>query len=821
MAKNKNNMAPQEQPQGEQKQKKAKKNSHIPKDTFESIPYRSVYPNGIIESYDGRFSRSYSIPQANFDTEEEEDQERIFLEYEKVINSFGEGIIGQITVVNRSVDQDIVRNNILMRPSSDGFNDLREEWNDLLLGDMTGGKNNVSKNITINVSFDSRDIIDANDAIRRMDRTMAKNIRKVTHKDPEPVSIKDRLSLLYDIYNADSKLTFDKKATGYIDKYGNLDLKALARQGIYTKYLISPDSFTFNKSFFQCGEDVWGRAFYLDHLPSQLPTSLLDDLSNIPCNMIESITFIPINAAEASNMMKNRLREMNAQISRTQADAAKEGITNAGVVSAELQNAADQAKDLMSDVMKRDQRLFKVIALLVVLAPTKEELERQSKNLKSIVNGHLCQLRTLKGQQEQAFNTALPLAGQYIDQVDRILTTEGASVFIPFSVQDLNQMDGMYYGVNPISGNMIRYNKKNGSNYNSLVLGASGSGKSFLVKEELTQKFLTTDESIIVIDPEGEYASIGRELGGTVVEVSDNSKNHINPLDMDIQYSGQGENPIPMKCAEIETLIESMLGGGLMISPVAKSLIHRVGQIMYRGYYNHMKDMVKVGITCDREASPTLQDFFDLLTKQPEPEAQDLAASIETFCVGNYDFFAHRTNVELSNRLVVYDISKMTPGLKEPAMHVCMSDAWNTTIRNARKGLWTDLYIDEFHLFTKTKSSASFMKDIYKRARKWHGMPTAITQNVSDLFVNDEATALLSNSSFIIMMNQQPLDRATLGDMFHISPALLDFITDQPFGNGLIYNGTTIVPFENEFPKDTRMYELMDSNKKKEEEDDE
>ena len=794
--------------------------SRIPTDVMESIPYRSIYPNGIIEDYDGRFSKSYRLLDTNFDTEDEEKQENLVVAYEKVINSIDENMIGQLTIINRSIDQDMVRNSILMKPKSDGLNDLRAEWNDLFLNQINRGKNNLSKDKLFTISVAADDILTADDILKRVDRTMARNIRKITHQETDPLSIEDRLGVLYDIYNYDSGFPFVKKIEPITEK-GKIDWKKLGAHGIMSKELIAPDSMSFLATGFRFGGDgngngkneVFCKTFFLDHLPTQLSTSLLNDISDLGCNMITSVTFIQMDQDKAMSLIKNQLMGMNAQINRQQAAAAKDGISNGGVVSSELENARDQASELMGDVIKRNQKVFKTTCMITILASSKEELQQQAATLKSVVAGHLCHLRAMNNQMERAFNTCLPLAQMQVE-VDRIMTTEAASVFMPFSVQDMNQLDGIYYGINPISGNMIRYNRKRGSNYNALVLGTPGSGKSFIIKEEIMQRFLNSNDYIIIIDPEGEYVKLGERFGATIIDISLDGKNHINPLDMDMQYGGQSENPIPMKCDSIETLIESMVGGAEFISPAAKSIIHRVGRIIYQGYMNHMKDLLKQGITCDKAAMPTLRDFYMELSRQNDYQAQSLATAIESYCVGNLAIFSERTNVDTDNRMIIYNVHDMNSSMKELAMHVCMNDAWNHIIQNGMNNINTALYVDEFHLFTKTRTSAAFMKNIYKRARKWHGMPVAITQNISDMLVNDEAEAIIKNCSFIIMMNQSSMDRARLQVMYQISEQLMEYITDQPAGSGLIYNGNTIIPLENEIDPNTKMFALMDSRKK-------
>lgn len=788
---------------------KEKKKKRIPTTVMESIPYRSVYKNGIIEDYDGRFSKTYRLKNTNFDVEEIEKQESMVLAYERFINCIDENMIGQLTIINRSVDQDQIKNGILMKPKNDGQNWMRSEWNEIFSSHLESGKNNLTKDKLFTISVAASDIMAATDILKRADRDVAKNVHRINHQETMPLTIDERMEILYDIYRCGSALPFMRRVEPLLEN-GQINLDLLASHGMSSKELFAPDSMEFKSSMFSLGDDLYGKTFLLDHLPTRLSTSILNDISNLACNMITSVTFVQMDQDKASELIKTRTNSMNAQINRMQSDAAKEGIYNTGVVSAELENARDQASELMSDVLKRNQKIFKVTVLITLLAHTQEELSSQIEMLKSIVIPHLCLLRSLNNQMETAFNTSLPLAQMQIE-ANRILTTEASAVFMPFDIQDLNQVDGIYYGVNPISGNMIRYNRKTGPNYGALVFGASGSGKSFNVKEEILQVYLNTDDRIIIVDPEGEYVKIGEQIGATIIDLSAEGKTRLNPLDMNIQTGKNAENPISLKCDSVETLIEAMLGGEGSISPIERSIIQRVVRSIYRGYYIHMQDMVKRGITCDKAAMPTLQDLYAEMCKQKEPQAQYMATAIESYCVGNYALFAERTNIDTDNRVIIYLTNKLAGGMKEVGMHVCMDDTWNHVIDNSSKGYYTRIYIDEFHLYTKTRTSAAYMGDFYRRMRKFKGMPMAISQSVSDTFINTEAEAILKNSSFIVMMNQSPLDRDILQRMFNISTQMLEYITDQPPGSGLIYNGNVLVPMENEFPENTRLYSLMES----------
>ena len=796
--------------------KNAKKQNRIPTDVYETIPYRGVYQNGIIEDYDGHFSKMYRIPEINFDVEEEDKQESLVIKYEKLLNGIDDGMVGQLFVINRNIDPDEVRNNILFKPRNDGFNNLRGEFNSFFTSMLAEGHNNMIKEKYWVLSTEAANIVDANDILKRADRKVTSSLRSVCKVDVQPCTIKERLHLMYDIFNSQSQLPFDKKAEEFLDAHGDLDLKKMARAHVHSKSLISPDFFNFkpNKSVttFQLSENLYAQVGFVENLPTSLSTSIINDITNLSCNMIASVTYTQMAQAEAAKKIKDKLGAINNQINKQQMDAAKEGITNSGATSAELENARDATRDLIMDIARRDQRIFKTTLMCVVFAPTPEELRIQFANLKDIVGSHLCQLRPLGDRQELGFQMALPLAKDTLP-LHRILTTESACAFWPFSVTDLNQADGLVYGINPESQNMIRYNRKTGKNYNAIVLGESGSGKSYIIKEEWLQKFLKTDEKIIIIDPQGEYVGAVEEIGGTVITVSQNSKLHLNPLDMDIQYGGNGENPLPVKCAEIEALVGVMLGSEQLLGPVESNIIHKVGTNLYKGYYTHMQEMVKQGITCDKAAMPTLRDFYEDMTQVNDPAAQLLAQAIENYCIGSYAIFSDRTNVDIDAQVICYDVSDLKGVLKELGMHVCLTNAINTMIANGRKGKWSNLYIDEAHMFTKTKSAAAALQNLYKTIRKFKGAPTIITQNINDLLATDEAQALLENSSFIIMMNQSPTDRAILADMYGISSKLLEYITDQSYGHWLIYTGQIMVPFENAFPQDTRLNQIMRSQK--------
>ncbi len=786
----------------------------------DSIPFKDISKNGIIGDYTSRYSKTYKLSDVNFETEEDDSQEKMFLNWEKVINIIDHTSVGQLTVINKNIDMDVIRNEVLLKPNNlvvpedkkDLVNSLRDDINNKFINDLSQGKNNIKKESYLTVSIPANDIVDANTSFTRLDTQVSKAFRKIS-KEPLPaLNAKERLAIMYDAYyNVGEPLTFTKKMEK-LTVNGNLDFKKMAQNNIGFLDAIAPNGMTFSKDIMKIG-DNYARTYFIDSLPTELPVTFLNELTDVPCNMIASISWTQMDVATANNLIKQRMMDMNAAIGKQEADAMREGISNEGAVSSELINMRDEAKELMDDIRKRNMKSFLVTPLVTLIAPTKEELIGYEKMIKIMFTKFSCQLRLLENQQENAFNTSLPL-GQLNVADDRFLQSEATAVFFPFAVKDLNQEGGVDYGTNPLSHNMVRINRWHANSANGLFVGISGSGKSLQAKNQLLQQYFNSDDQILIIDPEGEYVPIAEELGGEIIRITYSNTSYINPMDMDIN-SGDGGNPIPKKCDELITLINTMMGTD-DISATMKSTITRAVNMTYREYYNHMLKLQTSGskITCDRDAMPTLANLFSELIKMNEPEAQYIAQAIESHCVGDGAIFSHRTNINPHNKLIVFDVSEMSDNMKDVAMQVAMSYCWNRIIENGSHAKRTNLYIDEFHLFTKNRISANYMANIYKRARKYHGAPTAITQNIKDMFVNDAAETIFANCTFICMTSQSPTDRPYLEKMLSLSSKQMDYITDQPPGCGLIYTGTTVVPFENDIDQSTEFFRLLDSRKK-------
>lgn len=781
--------------------KKTKDDVLLPKTAQQTVPYANVYRNGIIETKQNFFTKSYQLNDINFSVAPEEDQAKIFEKYGNMLNSFDDKTKLQIVINNRNADEKVLLDSVLCRMEQDDLNEYRVEMNDMITSKMSEGKNNLLSDKYLVVGIESEDIKNANIRFSRIDTDINQKFKDISDTqslDTSPQNIQARLKCLHDILNVGNEDSLSQ----------DIDFSALSSAGLTTKDVISPSGFRFERDHIRMG-DKFARVLYIKTLPSSLSTDFMEEVSSLPFNLTASFHFTPIRQDEAMKMINNQLTNIRSNVVDAQKNASKAGYS-ADLISPDLQHSREQAQYLLDDMRARNQKVFFFTTAIMHYADTLEELNKDSDALISLGNRFLCSIDKLFFQQELGFRTALPLCRNNLT-IKRLVTTEAASIFIPFSTKELMQKNGMYYGLNAISHNLLLFNRLQSKNQNGLILGQPGSGKSFSAKREMINVYLTTQDDIYVIDPESEYAYMAKLLGGSVIHLEAGSKIYINPFDMDINYAdsdeGSGADPVTLKSDYICMLCETAMGGKYEITNIQRSIIDRCVIELYKPYLQHMRTLQQ-NVTCDTSASPTMDDFYELLMSQAEPEAQNIALALEIYCRGSQDIFAHRTNVDINNRFTVYDIKDIA-GMKEIGLQVCLNHIWNKIIENQSKNIRTWFYIDEFHVLTKTQSSAEFLQSIWKRARKWGGVPTAITQNVEDLLKSEASRAIINNCEFILMLSQSPIDRSSLASMYHISNAQLNYITNSPPGQGLIYNGEAIIPFIDNFPKDTKLYEIM------------
>lgn len=797
------------------KKKTAKKGVKLPKTVQESIPYTRIYDNGVIETSPGTFTKSYRLEDMNFKVAADSVQISLYQRYEMLLNSFAPTTHFQILIQNHMTDKRTSINDIRFMPQRDGLNRHRSAMNELLLDKMGEGKNSLTQNKYLIVSVEDDSVNHAMQVLGAIDTDVDKAIRAINRDiQTPPMTIEERLRVLHGFYNQDNESVFEntKSRTGT----PKFSLDQVYASGITSKDVIGPSGMEFRPNYFRLG-NCYGRALYLESVSNWLSTDFLADLSNLQQSQAISIYYEPIETSQAMKLVKNHLLNINAQLTAEQKRAANDGLPGE-LYSAETIRSREQAEDLLQEMVGRDQKLFYAAMTVCVFAESKTELEEATRLVTTVANNYMCPIKTLIFQQEYGLNAALPLC-QYDLFTKRLYTSESGAVFMPYNSQELFQKDGVFYGLNQTTNSMILYDRRSGKNYNGLIFGESGAGKSFIAKCEMFSLLLRSDKNrIYIIDPEREYCDMVTLLGGEVIDLSPGSKTFVNPLDMDLDYSGD-KDPVSMKSDYIFSMIEIMLGPGRALDPKAKSIVDRCVKNIYRGYLKHL-DSVREHhpeITCDREAMPTLSNLYNELLLQPEPEAHTVAGILEIYATGSLATFAHRSNVETDKRIVVYDISKLGSGMKELGLHICLNDVWNVMIENRKKDLWTYFYIDEFHLLLQSDSAASFLVQIWKRARKWNGIPTGIMQNTEDLLRSADSRNIINNSSFIIMMSLQQIDRSNLGDLLNIPEGLLHYITNGQPGQGLIYNGKTIIPFNHTIDPDKNadLYDIMSSSQSK------
>ena len=752
----------------------------LPKSVQDAIPIRRLWPDGIFQ-FGSKFSKTIRFTDINYAIASKEDKTSMFLGYSELLNALDTGSTTKITINNKRLNRQNFEQEILIPRQDDYLDGYRAEYNSMLMDKVTDSSNSVVQERYVTLSVHRKKVEEAR---AFFDRVTADVATRLSHLDAhsEELDAVERLRVLHDFYR-----------TGEEAEY-RLDLHDLMRKGHSFKDTICPDSLEFKKDHFVMG-GKFGRVLFLKEYASYIKDSMISEMTELNRTMMLSIDVIPVPTDEAVREMQNRLLGVETNVTNWQRRQNNNNNFSA-VVPYDLEQQRKETREMLDDLTTRDQRMMFAVVTLVHLADSKEELDSDTETLQSAARKHLCQLATLNWQQADGLTTALPLGLRRIDAL-RTLTTEALAVLMPFKAQEIRDQGGVYYGQNVISKNLIVANRKELLNGNGFVLGVSGSGKSFTAKEEIAGVALSTEDDIIVIDPESEYGPLIEGLGGEEVNISATSRNHINAMDMEQGY-GDGENPVVLKSEFLLSLCEQLVGSG-KLSAKEKSIIDRCTAGVYHDY-------IRSGY---RGAAPTLKDFHAELLRQTEAEARDVALAIELFTEGSLNTFAKPTNVDTNSRILCYDIRDLGKQLLPVGMLVVLDSVFNRIIHNRKMGRNTWVYIDEIYLLFQHEYSANFLFTLWKRVRKYGACCTGITQNLDDLLQSHTARTMLANSEFLVMLNQAATDRAELAQLLNISDNQLSYITNVDSGRGLIKCGSTIVPFMNVFPKNTRLYKLM------------
>ena len=759
--------------------KQDKESFQIPSSVQDTIPIRRLWPDGVFQ-FGSKYSKTLRFSDINYAIASKEDKTAMFLGYSELLNALDTGSTTKITINNRRLNRGNFERDILLPLRGDRLDEERAEYNAMLLGKVTDSSNSVVQERYITLSAHRKSLEEARTFF---DRAVNDVTSRLSHLDSrcEELDATERLRILHDFYRVGEEVQF------------RLDLAECVRSGRSFKDAICPDSMEFRKDHFVMGKQ-YGRVLFLKEYASYIKDSMINELTSLNRNLMLSIDIIPVPTDEAVREMQNRLLGVETNVTNWQRRQNSNNNFSA-VVPYDLEQQRRETREMLDDLTTRDQRMMFAVVTLVHLADSREKLDSDTETLQSIARKHLCQLTTLNWQQAEGLVTALPLGLRRIDAL-RTLTTEALAVLMPFKAQEIQDRGGVYYGQNVISKNLIVADRRQLLNGNGFVLGVSGSGKSFTAKREIVSLALSTEDDILIIDPESEYRPLVEGLGGQVINISATSPNHINAMDMEKGY-GDGENPVVLKSEFLLSLCEQLIGAG-KLSAKEKSIIDRCTAQVY-------KDYIRGGY---QGKAPTLQDFHAELLRQLEAEAGDVALAIELFTEGSLNTFAKPTNVDTSARILCYDIRDLGKQLLPVGMLVVLDSIFNRIVRNRERKRNTWIYIDEIYLLFQHEYSANFLFTLWKRMRKYGACGTGISQNIEDLLQSHTARAMLANSEFLIMLNQAATDRMELARLLNISDNQLSYITNVDAGRGLIKCGSAIVPFMDHFPKN-RLYQLM------------
>jgi len=749
----------------------------------QTIPYLAMYPDGICKITEKKYSKSIAYDDINYQLAQADDKTAIFENWCDFLNYFDATVSVQLSFINRGTRSGGAEEVVAIPAQNDAFNSIRTEYADMLKHQLAKGNNGFVKSKYITFSVEADNLNAAKARLARIETDILNNF-KVLGTAARPMTGYERLEALHSVFHPEGepfRFSWDW----------------LTPSGLTTKDFIAPSSFRFGEGrYFRMGRKI-GAVSFLEILAPELNDRMLADILDLETGIVVNLHIKSIDQTEAIKTIKRKITDLDKMKIEEQKKAVRSGY-DMDIIPSDLAMFGGEAKNLLQDLQSRNERMFLLTFLVVNMADTKRKLENDIFAAAGIAQKYNCALTRLDYQQEAGLMSSVPL-GENLIPIQRGLTTSSTAIFIPFITQELFQQGAaLYYGLNALSNNMILCDRKRLKNPNGLILGTPGSGKSFAAKREITNAFLITDDDIIICDPEAEYYPLVRRLHGQVIRISPTSTQYVNPMDINLNYS-EDDNPLALKSDFLLSLCELVIGGKEGLMPVEKTVIDRSVRNVYRPFL----------AAPDPAKMPILGDLYDELLRQPEPEAARVAAALELYVSGSLNVFNHRTNVELSNRLVCFDIKQLGKQLKKLGMLIVQDQVWNRVTINRAEKKSTRYYMDEFHLLLKEEQTAAYSVEIWKRFRKWGGIPTAITQNVKDLLSSREVENIFENSDFVLMLNQAQGDREILARQLNISPQQMKYVTHTEAGEGLIFYGNVVLPFLDRFPQNTELYRVM------------
>ena len=751
----------------------------------DSIPFEVIYPDGICKLPGKSYSKSLAFDDINYQLAQADDKTATFENLCDLYNYFDASVGVQLSLISQYVGREEFERSIEISDQGDSFDSIRKEYALMLKNQLSRGNNGLVKRKYLTLTIEAEDLKVARARLSRIE-TDVLNLFKVIGAAAKPLNGKERLQVLHGLMHPDGEPF-------------SFEWDWLPKTGLSVKDYIAPSSFQFgNTRMFRMGKKL-GAVSFLQILAPELNDRMLADFMEAQDGLMVTLHIRSIDHNEAIKTIKRKITDLDAMKIAEQKKAVRAGY-DMDIIPSDLATYGGEAKNLLRDLQSRNERMFLLTFLVVNLADTRQKLENNVFQSAGVAQKYNCALTRLDFCQEQGLMSSLPLGLNQVN-IKRSLTTSSTAIFVPFTTQELFQGgEALYYGLNALSGNMIMADRKQLKNPNGLILGTPGSGKSFSAKREITNVFLVASkkDTIIICDPEAEYAPLVNRLGGQVVKISPTSKDYVNPMDLNLNYS-EDESPLTLKSDFILSLCELIVGGKDGLQPIEKTIIDRAVTTVYRGYLADPRP----------ENMPVLGNLYEEIQRQPELEAARIAAALELYVTGSLNIFNHRTNVDIQNRLVCFDIKELGKQLKKLGMLIIQDQVWGRVTENRELHANTWFYCDEFHLLLKEEQTAAYSVEIWKRFRKWGGIPTGITQNIKDLLASREIENIFENSDFVYMLNQAAGDREILAKKLGISPQQLSYVTHSGPGEGLIFYGNVILPFVDRFPQDTELYRIM------------
>ena len=743
-----------------------------------------MFPDGICRVTDSYYTKTVQFQDINYQLNQNEDKTAIFDGWCDFLNYFDSSVRFQLSFVNMSANKDNYARYITISPQGDDFDSIRLEYTQMLQNQLARGNNGLIKTKYLTFGVEADGLKAAKPRLERIETDILNNFKRLGVA-AEPMNGMERLRLLHGMLHMDEQEPF------------RFSWDWLAPSGLSVKDFIAPSSFEFRTGrSFGVGRRI-GCASFLQILAPELNDRMLADFLDMESSLIVSMHVQSVDQVKAIKTIKRKITDLQKMTIEEQKKAVRAGY-DMDIIPSDLATYGTEAKKLLQDLQSRNERMFLLTFIVVNTAGSRQQLDNNVFQAASIAQKYNCQLTRLDFRQEEGLMSSLPLGLNQIE-IQRGLTTSSVAIFIPFTTQEQFQdgKEALYCGLNALSNNLIMVDRKRLKNPNGLILGTPGSGKSFAAKREIANVFLVTDDDIIICDPEAEYGPLVERLHGQVIKISPTSPHYINPMDLNLNYSDD-ENPLSLKSDFILSLCELIVGGKDGLMPVEKTIIDRCVRMVYRDY---LSDPVP-------ENMPILEDLYNELRRQEEKEAQYIATALEIYVSGSLNVFNHRTNINIANRIVSFDIKELGKQLKKIGMLIVQDAVWNRVTINREAHKSTRYYIDEMHLLLREEQTAAYTVEIWKRFRKWGGIPTGITQNVKDLLSSREVENIFENSDFILMLNQASGDRQILAKQLNISPHQLSYVTHSGEGEGLLFYGNVILPFVDRFPRG-ELYDLL------------